>query len=131
MRRATFLILLIGTLLLAKGAAKPGRVDTSGMELMYTTAYCIRGITATGGTTHPGIAACNTHVGEVAVIYSVDGKYLDTVIITDTGGSEGMRSGKVLDMWKCNRTQAQSWMRLTATDNGKSMVYVQWIKGNG
>lgn len=126
MKRGTVLILLIGILLLAKGAGEPGKVDTSGMQLMHTTAYCLHGITATGGTTRRGIAACNAHVGDIAVIYSTDGKYLGTYEITDTGGTEGLQRGTVIDVWKCNYTQCQSWMKLT---NGK--VYVQWIEGIG
>ena len=126
MKRGTVLILLIGILLLAKGAGEPGKVDTSGMQLMHTTAYCLRGTTATGGTTRRGIAACNTHVGDIAVIFSTDGKYLGTYEITDTGGTEGLQRGTVIDVWKCNYTQCKSWMKLT---NGK--VYVQWIEGNG
>lgn len=126
MKRATVLIFLIGILLLAKGAAEPGRVDTSGMQLMYTTAYCLKGVTASGGTTHHGIAACDPHVGDIAVIYSIDGKYLDTVEITDRGGTEGLHNGTVIDVWKCNKTQCKSWMRLTG-----GRVYVQWIEGNG
>lgn len=126
MKRGTVLILLIGILLLAKGAGEPGSVDTSGMQLMHTTAYCLHGTTATGGTTRRGIAACNTHVGDIAVIFSTDGKYLGTYEITDTGGTEGLHKGTVIDVWKCNYTQCQSWMKLT---NGK--VYVQWIEGNG
>ena len=126
MKRGTVLIFLIGILFLAKGAGEPGKVDTSGMQLMHTTAYCLHGITATGGTARRGIAACNTHVGDIAVIYSTDGKYLGTYEITDTGGTEGLQGGTVIDVWKCNYTQCESWMKLT---NGK--VYVQWIEGNG
>ena len=126
MKRGTVLILLIGILLLAKGAGEPGKVDTSGMQLMHTTAYCLHGVTATGGTTRRGIAACNTHVGDIAVIFSTDGKYLGIYEITDTGGTEGLQRGTVIDVWKCNYTQCKSWMKLT---NGK--VYVQWIEGNG
>lgn len=126
MKRGTVLILLIGILLLAKGAGEPGKVDTSGMQLMHTTAYCLHGVTATGGTTRRGIAACNTHVGDIAVIFSTDGKYLGTYEITDTGGTEGLQRETVIDVWKCNYTQCESWMKLT---NGK--VYVQWIEGNG
>lgn len=126
MKRGTVLIFLIGILFLAKGAGEPGKVDASGMQLMHTTAYCLCGTTATGGTTRRGIAACNTHVGDIAVIYSTDGKYLGTYEITDTGGTEGLQRGTVIDVWKCNYTQCESWMKLT---NGK--VYVQWIEGNG
>lgn len=95
-------------------------------ETIHTTGYLIQGITATGGTTRPGIGANNKHIGELAVCYTLDGEYLTTIEITDTGGSEGMKSGKVLDVWFGSRTEAEEWMRRTG---GK--IKVRWIQGNG
>lgn len=122
--RYRLIFLFIIAWIIFTGAGKP--VDTSQMELMNTTAYCLRGITATGGTTHQGIAACNTHLGEIALIYSTEGQYLGMYEITDTGGTEGLQKGTVIDVWKCNYTQCHSWMKLTG---GK--VYVKWVKGVG
>lgn len=101
-------------------------VDTSYMETMHTTAYYQGHHTATGVPVHPGIAACNTHLGDIAIVYTMDGKYLGTYEVCDTGGTEGLQNGCVLDVWKCNFTQCQTWMKLTG---GK--VKVQWIKGEG
>lgn len=101
-------------------------VDTSEMELMYTTAYCLHGTTANGGTTRPGIAACNTHLGEVALIYKEDGSYLGAYEITDTGATEGLKNGTVIDVWKANKTHCKGWMKVTG-----GRVYVQWVKGDG
>lgn len=96
------------------------------MELMYTTAYCLHGITASGGHTRPGIAACNTHLGDVALVYTTEGVFLGAYEITDTGATDGLTSGRVLDVWRANKTHAKGWMKLT---DGR--VYVQWIKGDG
>lgn len=101
-------------------------VDTSEMELMYTTAYCLHGTTATGGQTRPGIAACNTHLGDVALIYKEDGSYLGAYEITDTGATEGLKNGTVIDVWKANKTHCKGWMKVTG-----GRVYVQWVKGDG
>ena len=101
-------------------------VDTSEMELMYTTAYILRGTTATGGETRPGIAACNTHLGDIALIYKLDGTYLGMYEVTDTGATEGLKNGTVIDVWKANKTHAKGWMKVT-----KGRVYVKWIKGEG
>lgn len=101
-------------------------VDTSEMELMYTTAYCLHGITASGGQTRPGIAACNIHLGDVALVYTTDGVFLGAYEITDTGITDGLTSGRVLDVWRANKTHAKGWMKLT---DGR--VYVQWIEGDG
>ena len=122
--RAVILIIALICWITTIGAGQ--KADTSGMELMYTTAYCLHGTTATGGTTRQGIAACNTHLGEIALIYSMDGEYLGMYEVTDTGGTEGLEKGKVIDVWKCNYTQCKSWMKLTG-----GRVYVQWVKGEG
>ena len=95
-------------------------------ETLHTTGYLINGITATGGTTRPGIGANNKHVGELAVVYTLEGEYLTTIEITDTGGSEGMKSGKVLDVWFPTKEEAKEWMRRTG---GK--IKVRWIQGEG
>ena len=95
-------------------------------ETLHTTGYLIQGTTATGGTTRPGIGANNKHVGECAVCYTLEGEYLTTIEITDTGGSEGMKSGKVLDVWFPTKEEAKEWMRRTG---GK--IKVRWIQGEG
>lgn len=100
--------------------------EEQGFETLYTTGYLITGTTATGGTTRVGIGANNHHVGELAICYTLDGEYLFTLEITDTGGSEGMKSGKVLDVWFPSSEQAEEYMRIT---NGK--IRVLWVQGNG
>ena len=132
MKRGTWLILLIILLVMSQGAERgePHKEtidwEAQGFQKMHTTAYILKGTTANGGTTRPGIAACNGHVGQLAVVYSVGGDYLGTYEITDVGGSPGMLSQKVLDVWRCNLTQAKSWMRLTG-----GVCYVQFVEGNG
>lgn len=133
MRQRLILIgIVVGICVLSIGACRRepiphnNTVDTSGMELMYTTAYCLHGITASGGTTRPGIAACNTHLGDVAMIYTTEGVFLGAYEITDTGATDGLTSGRVIDVWRANKTHAKGWMKLT---DGR--VYVQWIKGDG
>ena len=106
-------------------------VDTSEMQKMYTTAYCLHGVTASGGTTRPHIAACNPHLGDVAIIYSLSGEYLYTAEITDKGITDGLIAGTVIDVWFDTYEEAEEWMQLTSTDNGKSMVYVLWVSGKG
>lgn len=126
--KAKLMFMVILMCLISCGATneQTNKVDTSDMQLMYTTAYCLHGITASGGTTHQGIAACNPHMGEIALIYSTDGEYLGMYEITDTGSTEGLQKGTVIDVWKATYTQCESWMKLT---NGR--VYVQWVKGVG
>ena len=127
--RKGIVIFLIAVLLFSCGASRGepvNSVDTSQMEKMWTTAYCLHGVTSTGGTTRPHIAACNTHVGDVALIYSLNGDFLYLAEITDTGSSEGLRAGRVLDVWFDTYEECEEWMRTT---EGK--CYVLWVHGQG
>jgi len=132
MRKGIVITLCIIICLVSCGAERGERVntvDTSGMVTMYTTAYNLHGITANGGTTRPNIAACNGHLGEIAVVYTIDGEYLTTVEITDTGGSEGMKAGVVLDVWFDTYEECVAWMLKVADSGGKCKVL--FIKGQG
>ena len=102
--------------------------EAAGFQKMHTTAYILSGTTANGGTTRPYICASSIdHIGDVAIVYTLEGQYLGMYECTDTGKEGGgVRRGVVLDIWRKNMTQAESYMRLTG---GK--VYVKWIEGDG
>lgn len=130
MRYKTRVILIVLALcLISCGATRGERVnsvDTSGMQKMHTTAYCLHGVTANGGTTRPHIAACNTRIGQVAIIYSIDGEYLYTAEITDKGITNGLIAGNVIDVWFDTYEECEKWMRTTG---GK--CFVLWVDGKG
>lgn len=132
MKRGTWLILLILIMALSQGAERgePHREqidwEAQGFKKMHTTAYILTGRTANGGTTRPGIAAANGHLGEMAVIFSIEGEYLGSYEVTDVGGSPGMKAQKVIDIWQPDMEHAYEWM---ARSGG--VCYVQFIKGNG
>ena len=111
----------------AEGLRYPEVFESSEVEFhkMHTTAYCLHGVTGSGGTTHPGIAACDPYLGQIAMIYSLDGEFLGMYEVTDTGGTEAIRQGKVIDVWFPDLEQCKEWMRKT---KGKCMVY--FIDGN-
>jgi 3D (Asp-Asp-Asp) domain-containing protein len=132
MRKVITILLLIVICLLsisasAEGLRYPEVFENSDIQWhkMATTAYMIHGTTATGGTTHPGIAAADPYLGMVAMIYSMDGEFLGMYEVTDTGGTEAIRQGKVIDVWFPDLEQCKEWMRKT---EGKCMVY--FIDGN-
>lgn len=127
--RKGLIAIVITIWILSVGAGNKGTVDTSYMETMYTTAYYMGTVTATGVPVHPGVAACNTHVGDVAIIYSMGGKYLGTYEVCDVGATEGLKAGRVIDVWKSNYTMCEGWMKLVAKDGGR--VKVLWIEGKG
>lgn len=129
MRKMTIIAVCMIICLMSCGAERRERVnavDTSGMVTMYTTAYNLHGVTATGGTTRPHIAACNPHIGEVAIIYTLDGQFLDMVEITDTGATDGLRTGNVIDVWFDTYEECEKWMVETG-----GRVKVLFVKGAG
>lgn len=129
MRKIKIITLFIIICIVSCGADKkeiPNPVDTSGMETMYTTAYNLHGITATGVPTHPGICACNTRLGQVALIYSMDGQFLMMAECVDVGGTEGLKQGRVCDVWFDTMEECERWM---STTGGR--VKILWIDGKG
>lgn len=127
--KAKLMIIAILMCLVSCGASRRepvNSVDTSQMQKMYTTAYCLHGITANGGTTRKGICACNTHLGDMAIIYSVNGDFLGMYEVTDTGSTDGLTQGRVIDVWFDTYEECEEWMRTT-----EGRCYVLWVKGVG
>ena len=130
--RAKLIIIAILMCLVSCGAERREQVntvDTSQMVTMHTTAYCLHGVTASGGTTRPHIAACNPHIGECAYIYTMDGEFLDLVEITDTGQTEGLKSGNVIDVWFDTYEECIDWMTKVGKYGGKCKVL--FVEGIG
>jgi 3D (Asp-Asp-Asp) domain-containing protein len=65
-------------------------------------------------------------VGDLALIYSTNGDFLGIYEVTDTGGTDGLKAGTVIDVWFDTYEECEEWMRLT---EGK--CYVQWVHGEG
>lgn len=105
--------------------------QAQGFEVMATTAYCMGHTTANSSKVHAGGCACSRdHIGDVAIVYTLDGDFLGYYECNDTGAG-GVAAGTVLDIYRKNLTQCQSYMRITQTNNGTNKVYVKWIHGNG
>ena len=109
-----------------------GHIDfeAAGFQKMYTTAYILEGTTADGGYTRPYICASSLdHIGDIALVYTLEGNYLGAYLCTDTGREGGgVRAGRVLDIWRKNMTQATSYMKVVGPEQ---KVYVLWIEGDG
>lgn len=130
MQRLKIICIVLLTCFLSIGAERMPQIDfeTAGFQKMHTTAYILQGTTANGGTTRPGICASSLdHIGDIAVVYTLDGDFLGYYECTDTGAEGGgVRAGRVLDVWRKNMTQATSYMKLTG-----GQVWVKWIEGDG
>lgn len=132
MKRITAIILSIVVMIFSTGATRNEPHNESidwkaqGFEVMATTAYCMGHHTANGSPVHHGGCACNTHIGDIAIVYTLDGHYLGLYECNDSGSTEGLKAGRVIDVYRSNLTMCQSYMKITG---GK--VYVKWISGKG
>lgn len=131
-QKIIFFLVLVWVLSIGAERGEPHResldFEAAGFIKMHTTAYILQGTTADGGHTRPYICASSIdHIGDVAIVYTLNGEYLGMYECTDTGKEGGgVRAGRTLDVWRKNMTQATNYMRITG-----GQVYVKWIKGEG
>ena len=131
MRKGLIILFVVIVCIVSLGAERReprGKVDTSGMQRMKTTGYCVGHHTANGSAVHVGGCASSIdHIGDVAIVYSTKGMFLGYFECNDTGAEDGgVRAGKVLDVYFPSLEECKSWMRLTDGE-----VYVLWVSGNG
>ena len=69
------------------------------------TGYCLKGKTASGIETQPGICAYRREdIGKIANIYNADMELIGTFLIADTGRKGGaIRRGEAVDIWQETR----------------------------
>ena len=95
----------------AAPAAAPTPVATSGMTItVSTTGYALRGRTATGIPTAPGVVAVDPSVIPLGTRMTIPG--YGEAIAADTGGAV---HGNVIDLWFASAAQAAQWGRRTVT----------------
>jgi hypothetical protein len=63
------------------------------------------------------------------MVYTMDGEFITMLECTDTGTTNGLQSGTVLDVWFDTYEECQEWMVRTSNDANK--VKVLWIHGVG
>lgn len=97
------------------------------------TAYCLKGITASGEEVRNGICAVSDKslIGQILIMYQRlpdgnVGKLIGIYEIKDTGCKEG-----VIDVWHEDLEQCQEFMNLVYEDGCKGRIYVQIISAEG
>lgn len=133
---ALFLCMVVDLTMTSCQTVRACEIEEAGNEIdwteqgfvkMKTTAYICGHHTAMGVPVHNGICAVSPdHLGDLAVLYSVDGLYIGTYEVCDTGGTEGLMAGQVIDVWWPDYETCKAWMAMT-----KGRCYVQWISGVG
>lgn len=103
----------------------------------YATAYCVSGITASGEETRIGICAgSKDYMGKTIILYQrlPDGSIGELIGIyecLDTGGTKGIKSGTVIDVWCPDLESCQDFMDTVYEDNCKGKVYIQVVEAEG
>ena len=111
-------------------ACENGEVDfvSQGFQTVKVTAYCCGTKTALGVPVQCGIMATSPeHHGEVAELWLPDGHFLGYYYCCDSGGTDAIRQGYVVDVWRCNLTQCKSLMKLVSNKK----LYIKYHKGEG
>ncbi len=80
--------------------------------------------TADGTVPYEGICASNReHLGDVAVLYSVDGEFIGFFECRDVGGHRKLRNGTAVDIYRDSMDRAWKWV-----GEWGDYVYIYWIE---
>ena len=120
--------LLVWSVSIGATRYEPMDFEAAGFQKISTTAYCVGHHTANGDAVYEGGCACNPeHIGDVAVIFSLEGEFLGYYFCNDTGKvGGGVRRGVVVDIYRTDLDRCQDWMEQTG---GK--CWIRWIEGEG
>lgn len=101
--------------------------EANGFTKISTTAYCCGEITANGSKVHyGGCASSKEHLGDLAILYTLDGYYIGTFECNDLGGTDAIRNGYVIDVYHPTYFECEQYMKLT-----RGKCYVKYIHGVG
>lgn len=96
----------------------------------YATAYCQCGVTASGEYTRDGICAGKEEwLGKTIALYqrlpdgSV-GEFIGRYELKDTGGTPGLKNGKVIDVWCPDLDSCQEFMDRVYEDGCQGKCYI-------
>jgi 3D (Asp-Asp-Asp) domain-containing protein len=136
MRKGLIILIAIITCIVFVGAErnepKQETIDfeQAGFVKMSATAYCVGHHTADGSAVFEGGCASSLdHIGDVAIVYTLDNEFLGYLICNDTGKEGGgVRAGNVLDIYRSDLESCQELMTFLGKEQ---KVWVKWIEGNG
>lgn len=95
------------------------------IQKVRCTCYLPTGNKTYDGTVpYEGICAANKeHLGDVAVLYSVDGEFIGFFECRDIGGHQKLRNGTAIDIYRDSMDRAWEWV-----GEWGDYVYVYWIE---
>lgn len=103
----------------------------------YATAYKECGTMSSSQETRPGVCAgAEKYAGCMVVLYQrlPDGSlgdYIGMYECLDTGITDGIKEGKVIDVWQPDLEACQDFADITYANGCDGKVYIQIIEGEG
>lgn len=131
----TGILLIISSLIFAA----PVKAEDVQPEMIkgHATAYCLDGTMANGTHVREGACASSAdRLGAVLMIYKrlpddSIGDFIGMYEVLDAGGTDGIKSGKVIDIWKPTYEKCQEFMNLVYEDGCHGNVWIQVVHGAG
>lgn len=83
--------------------------------------------TADGTVPYEGIIAANReHLGDMAILLTLEGEYIAMMECRDCGGSKMLRNGTAIDVFREDMDAALEWVEMYG-----DYVQIIWIKAEG
>lgn len=98
------------------------------MQKVRCTCYLPTGhCTADGTVPYEGIIASNRqHLGDMCMIFDLDGNFIEIMEARDVGGHRKLRNGTAIDVYRDNMDRAKEWISTYG-----DYVYIVWIPAEG
>lgn len=98
------------------------------MQTVRCTCYVATGHrTADGTVPYEGIIASNRdHLGDMCLIFDMDGNFIDMFESRDIGGHKMLRTGTAIDVYRDSMDRAWEWIRTYG-----DYVQIVWIPAEG
>lgn len=98
------------------------------MQTVRCTCYLPTGhCTASGVMPYEGIIASNRdHLGDMCLIFDMDGNFIEMMEARDCGGNKKLRNGTAIDVYRDNMDRAKEWIRTYG-----DYVQIIWLEADG
>lgn len=98
------------------------------MQKVRCTCYLPTGhCTADGTMPYEGIIASNRqHLGDMCMIFDLDGNFIALMESRDCGGNRKLRNGTAIDVYRDNMERAKEWIATYG-----DYVQIVWVKADG
>lgn len=106
----------------------PPRIELPKKQQVRCTCYLPTGNrTADGTIPYEGICASNReHLGDIALIWSMEGEWIGYFECRDIGGNFKLQNGTAIDIYRDNMSEAKEWIATYG-----DYVQIVWITAEG